>query len=57
MSERKQEIIKSLRSKGIDPITVEKEVVRMLRKGASSLEVREYFKKLLEGEKQWPRLK
>jgi len=49
MSERKQEVINALRGKGIDPIKVEKEVITLLRKGASSLEVREYFKKLLGG--------
>jgi len=50
MSERKQEVIKALRSKGIDIAKVEREVIALLRKGASSLEVREYFKKLLGGE-------
>ena len=52
MSERKQEVISALKSKGIDPVKVEKEVIALLRKGASSLEVREYFRVLLEGEKK-----
>jgi len=49
MSERKKEIIESLKRKGVDPVKVEKEVMMLLRKGASSLQVREYLKKLLEG--------
>ncbi len=50
MSERKKEVMEELRRKGIDPIMVEREAVMILRKGESSLRVREYFKKLLEGE-------
>jgi len=50
MSERKKEIIESLKSKGIDPVKLEREVIMLLRKGSSSLKVRDYLKKLLEGE-------
>ena len=50
MSE-KAEVIEALRRKGIDPVKLEKELVAMLRKGASSLEVRDHLKKLLEGGK------
>ncbi len=52
MSERKQEVINALRGKGIDIIKVEKEVIALLRKGTSSLDVREYFKKILGDERK-----
>ena len=52
MSERKKEVVELLRKKGIDPIRLEKELLAILRKGSSSLEVRSYMKRLLEDEKK-----
>lgn len=49
MSE-KVEVIETLKKKGIDPIKLEKELLTMLRKEQSSLRIRDYLKKLLEGE-------
>jgi len=51
MSERKQEIIEELNRKGIDPVKLERDLVAILRKGASAVEVSIYFKKIIEGER------
>jgi hypothetical protein len=51
MSLSKPEIIESLRSKGIDPIKLEKELMNILRSGSGAYEVRSYLKNLFEGDK------
>ncbi len=50
MSE-KDEVMEALKKKGIDPVRLERELIAMLRKESSSLKVRDYLKKMLEGEK------
>jgi hypothetical protein len=46
---RKEDIVKSLRAAGLDPVRLERELIGMLRSGSGSYEVRSYLKKLLEG--------
>ena len=51
MSMEKTKIIENLRSKNLDPIKLEKELINMLRRNSGTYEIRSYIKKLLEGEK------
>ena len=52
MSERKKEIVELLKRKGIDPVRLERELVSLLRKGSSSVEVGSYLRRIIEGEKK-----
>lgn len=47
--DRKENIIEVLKEKGIDPIVLERELVALFRRGASSLEVEEYLRRVIEG--------
>ena len=49
MMERKMEVYKVLQSKGLDVTRLEKELMTMLRKGASSIDLQEYLRKVIEG--------
>lgn len=49
MMERKMEVYKVLQSKGIDVTKLEKELMAILRKGASLIELQEYLRKVIEG--------
>jgi predicted transcriptional regulator YheO len=51
MNEGKKEIIEKLKHKGINPIKLEKDLIAILRKGTSMVEVSNYLKKVIEGEK------
>jgi predicted transcriptional regulator YheO len=51
MSEGKKEIIEKLNYKGINPTKLEKDLVAILRKGSSTVEVSNYLKKVIEGGK------
>jgi hypothetical protein len=51
MSMGKTKVIKTLKSKGIDPVKLEKELITMLREGLGTYDIRSHLKKLLEGEK------
>jgi len=51
MSE-KTEVVEALRKRGIDPIKLEKELLVMMRKEQSPVKIRDYLRKLLEGEKR-----
>jgi len=44
----KKEIIKVLKKKGIDPTSLERELIGIFRKGKSSLEVEEHLKRIIE---------
>lgn len=46
---RREELEKALREKGIDPVALEREVIALFRKGASSLEVEDYLRRVIEG--------
>jgi hypothetical protein len=46
---RKEDIVKSLRAAGLDPVRLERELIGMLRRDLGSYEIRSYLKKLLEG--------
>ena len=46
---KKKNIIEVLKKKGIDPVALERELVALFRKGASSLEIEEYLRKIIEG--------
>lgn len=52
MSERKKEVIELLKKKGIDPNKLERELMILLRKGYSTVEVSSYIRKIVEGEKK-----
>lgn len=47
----KLKIIEALKSRGIDPLSLEKELITLLRKETSSIKIYEYIKKLLESGK------
>jgi len=49
MSEYKKKVVELLRSRGIDPVELERKLVTMLRKGSLSTEVRDYIKNIVEG--------
>jgi len=52
MNEHKKNVIEKLREMNIDAIKLEKELLLMLRKMKSSMEVRDYLKKIIEGERK-----
>lgn len=45
---RKEEVVRTLRDKGIDALALEKELMAMLRQGATSLDVEARLKKFIE---------
>ena len=47
---RKERVVEALRERGIDPVALEKELLAMLRRGASSLDVESYLKRVIEGD-------
>lgn len=49
---RKQEIVETLKAKGIDPLSLERKLVTLLRRGETFSEVRERIRKMLESEKK-----
>jgi len=51
MSE-KTKIVEALMKRGIDPIKLEKELLAMMRREQSPVKMRDYLRKLLEGEKR-----
>ena len=46
---KKEEVIRVLKKKGIDPTSLERELIGIFRKGKSSLVVEEYLRKVIEG--------
>jgi len=48
MNERKREVMESLKKKGIDLVKLEKELISLLRKGKSALDLESHIKKLIE---------
>jgi len=51
MSE-KTEVVEALMNRGIDPIKLERELLVMMRREQSPVKIRDYLRKLLEGEKR-----
>lgn len=51
MSKHKQDVMEALREKGVDLIKLEKELISLLRRGGSALDVESYIKRLIEVEK------
>jgi hypothetical protein len=50
MSRRKEDIIKELKKRNIDPVKLEKEIVTMLRKGVSATEISSFLDSVIGGE-------
>jgi hypothetical protein len=50
MSRRKEDIIKELKKRDIDPVKLEKEIVTMLRKGVSATEISSFLDSVIGGE-------
>jgi hypothetical protein len=50
MSRRKEDIIKELKKRNIDPVKLEKEIVAMLRKGVSATEIGSFLDRVIRGE-------
>ncbi|MEM1510559.1 MAG: hypothetical protein QXT50_00400 [Thermofilum sp.] len=48
----KAKVVEALKMKGIDVFGLERELMMMLRRGMTSIEVYEFLKKLIEGEKR-----
>ena len=52
MNEKKKQVIEKLKKKGIDPIEVERKVIKIMRNGGTSLEIREYLTKIVGEEEE-----
>jgi len=49
MNNRKRDVIKALKERGIDPVRLERELVSMLRRGSSSIEISSRLREIVGG--------